>query len=98
MADQTLGSWSINDWPQKNAEITIGAIGTPLIAIVPLRDVSINEQKANAHLIAAAPDLLESLKNIWKAEFGSEKFNDSVKGTYWETAFKAIAKAEGRPL
>lgn len=45
--------WGINEWPQPDASIAIGAIGTPLIARVILRDVSINEQKANARRIVA---------------------------------------------
>jgi len=62
MSKHTPGPWSINDWPQATTDIAIGAVGAPLIAKVPLRDVSLNEQKANASLIAAAPDLLEALK------------------------------------
>lgn len=58
----TPGPWSINDWPQSNADIVIGAVGTPRIAKVLLRYASINEQKANARLIAAAPALYEALK------------------------------------
>lgn len=54
----TPAPWSKNEWPQKDSSICIGSIGTPLIAAVMLRDVSINEQKANADLIAAAPELL----------------------------------------
>lgn len=56
----TPGPWSINAWPQAGTDIAIGAIGTPLIAKVPLRDVSIIGQQANADLIAAAPELLEA--------------------------------------
>lgn len=59
--EHTPGSWSINDWPHNNADMSIGAPGTPKIAIIPLRDVSINEQKANAALIAAAPDMYEAI-------------------------------------
>ena len=58
----TPGPWSINDWPQSNSDIVIGAIGTPRIAKIPLRDVSINEQKANARLIKAAPAMYAALK------------------------------------
>lgn len=60
----TPGPWFINDWPQANTDITIGGAGIPLIAKVPLRDVSINGQKANAHLIAAAPELYAALDAI----------------------------------
>lgn len=60
----TPGPWSRNDWPQPDSSIAIGAAGTPLIAKVILRDVSINEQAANAALIAVAPKFLEALKRI----------------------------------
>lgn len=49
----TKEPWSINDWPQPDTSIAIGAVGTPLIARVILRDVSINGQKANAARIVA---------------------------------------------
>ena len=62
MSQHTPGPWSINEWPQRDAEIRIGAANTPLIATVHLRDESINGQKANAHLIAAAPELLQLAK------------------------------------
>lgn len=45
--------WGINEWPQPDTSIAIGAAGTPLIARVILRDVSINGQKANARRIVA---------------------------------------------
>lgn len=51
--NHTAGPWSINDWPHARSEISIGAAGTPRVAIIPLRDVSINEQKANARRIVA---------------------------------------------
>jgi hypothetical protein len=62
--NHTKGKWSINEWTQPDREISIGAIGTPLIAKVMLRDCSINEHRANAKLIAAAPDMFELLLAI----------------------------------
>lgn len=51
--------------------------------------------KANAHLIAAAPDLLETTKsaitNLGKFGHDSEEWSDAL-----ERLNKAIAKAEGR--
>jgi hypothetical protein len=104
----TPGPWSINDWPQANTDIAIGAAGTPLIARVPLRDVSVNEQQANAALIAAAPELLEALK--WMVanddtnegdepveSLGGHSWNEY--NSYWldglNKARAAIAKATG---
>ncbi len=56
--------WMINEWTQPDTSISIGAVGTPLICRVMLRDVSINEQQANANLIAAAPRLLAALIKV----------------------------------
>lgn len=60
-------------------------------------------QKANAHLIAAAPDILEALKQLVKI---NEDHDDSIakilgappgwKDEYLDKARSAIAKAEGR--
>ena len=85
----TPGPWSINEWPQATSDIAIGAVGTPLIARVPLRDVSINEQKANAHLIAAAPELYCALQEllIQTRQYGHEP---EIKD-----AEHALAKARG---
>ena len=53
----TPGLWGINAWPQRGFDVRIGAKGTPRIASVPDRDVSINEQKANAAVICRARNL-----------------------------------------
>lgn len=60
----TPGPWSINNWPQAHSNISIGGPGTLIIAKVPLRDVSINEQAANAALISASQDMYEALEDI----------------------------------
>lgn len=49
---------------------------------------------ANAHLISAAPELLEALKYIMKHR--SRCFIPSPEGSWDEMAAAAIAKAEGR--
>lgn len=93
----TPGPWSINNWPQPDSSIAIGATGTPLIARVQLRDVSINEHNANARLIAAAPELLEALSEL--ADEVSDRFdlespstNPGIKHAV-AVARKAIARA-----
>lgn len=58
----TPGPWTINECPQDCTDIRIGAHGTPKIASVHLRDMSMLEQQANARLIAAAPELLAALQ------------------------------------
>ena len=96
MSKHTPGPWSINNWPQRDSSIAIGAIGTPLIARVKLRDVSINEQNANARLIAAAPESHAS--NVELAEIVREmcralRIPEPVEALARSDA--AIAKAKG---
>lgn len=93
-AQYTTGEWSINNWPQSNTDIAIGAVGTPLIARVPLRDVSINEQKANAILIAAAPDMIAALYRA-AAALESVTYSDPSITSALDAAQSAIAKATG---
>ena len=54
--------WSINSWPQRDAEIRIGAAGTPLIATVHLRDTSINGQRDNAAMIVRAVNSFDAMR------------------------------------
>lgn len=66
------------------------------IVVVEVNPMGYNEEsKANAHLIAAAPDLYEALKQIvsWMEKWRDAEWNFNgllVDGR------KAIAKAEGR--
>ena len=55
------------------------------------RFISPEEQEANAHLIAAAPDLLEACRLLIGADGEGMMFSDRVN-----KARHAIAKAEGR--
>lgn len=91
----TPGPWTINEWPQPAWSIGVGAVGTALICRVMLRDVSINEHKANATLIAAVPDLLVA------AEYAEALIQArTVKGAREVIALQklgaAIAKARGQ--
>jgi len=61
----TKEPWSINHWAQPDSSIGIGAAGTPLIARIILRDVSINEQKANADRIVACVNALKEVPAEW---------------------------------
>lgn len=94
-AQHTLGPWSVNDWPQATTDIAIGAVGTPLIAKVPLRDVSINEQKANARLIAECPELLTQLETMVRAFL---VYAPKIEGAEYNCVLNAralIAKIKG---
>ena len=71
--------------------------------VASLRDTEVEtiaERRANAHLIAAAPELLEALKHVVAAERAfiedtSAAWDDEV-GKAVIAAEAAIAKAEGR--
>jgi len=103
MNNHTPGPWTINFWTQKDDRISIGAIGTPLIAYVSSRDVSYNEHKDNANLIAAAPDMLSSLKEItlWlRAALDCETWHwdgdqRAAAESSYELGMTAIARATG---
>lgn len=77
MSKHTKGPWSINDWSQDTTDITIGAVLTPLIAKVPLRDVSINEQKDNACRIVACINACEGF-SIEELQ-GADLCKDSIE-------------------
>ena len=66
----------------------ITAVGHPVVANVYGR--------ANAHLIAAAPDLLDALKAVThRTDLGTALFHKLTE-EHAEAALAAIAKAEGR--
>ncbi len=92
MSGHTTAPWSINDWPQSNSDIVIGAEGTPRIAAVLLRHVSFNEQKANANLITAAPELLTALEACVSC------LTPGRDNAERRLARKAIAKATGQEV
>lgn len=53
------------------------------------------EEKANATLISAAPELLEALKLCTRV-LRDEKVDDGYRNTALTSAFSAISKAEGK--
>ena len=64
----------------------------PVVAGTARPDVTLTEARANAHLVAAAPELLEFLRKIESAA-GSI---DGDKAVYLEQARYVIAKALGK--
>ncbi len=99
----TPGPWEVEeDLP--NA-ITIHPIGfvRPFIEVLTLVN-EIQEAKANAHLIAAAPELFEALQGmieLWKIDFETlggdpSKAKNISSVPQLQNAFTAIAKAEGK--
>lgn len=59
------------------------------------RDMSDEEAKANARLIASAPELLEALENYLSQDEIAEGYGGGVGGSAREQARAAIAKATG---
>lgn len=101
MSKHTPGPWCLSDESpmiiEDKHKVIVGSASTyPHSGYFP----SENEAKANARLIAAAPDLLEALKSI--AEFWNRDHNEkALIGACWhavETAEAAIAKAEGEVM
>ena len=74
----TKEPWGINDWPQPDNSIGIGAVGTPLIARVILRDVSINAQKANARRIVACVNACAGLSTEELESYQAKNLTDGL--------------------
>lgn len=98
MSKHTPGPWATDlpehEQPYQDIRIQAGARGICRLWIddAPLHDYNA-EQFANARLIAAAPDLLEALKNaLWRME---EYNYQAMEGTI-ANARAAIAKATGK--
>lgn len=69
--------------------------GRRVTQFVATCNTNLAESRANAHLIAAAPDLLAALKAMMDGAYGNPAFPDE-NALVEEEAAKAIAKAEGR--
>jgi hypothetical protein len=100
----TLGPWTLTDLGcskrGNSLDATLnGSNGLPLM-FIPFTS---ENQKANAHLIAAAPELLEAAQSIELLLFNLKNMYPGNKivqficnGGAVVTLSKAIAKAEGR--
>lgn len=84
MSNHTPGPWSAGHTFQKYHAVTCGD-GRAVALTGTLFSADSAESIANAHLIAAAPELLEAL-------IGLEQW---VGGTAYDRARAAIAKAKG---
>lgn len=103
--EHTKGPWKLDEtWG-----LIVSKIGHEVAAYHPGRTWKKEETKANARLIAAAPELLEALESIvdsidkgttlirWSAKYVSENGLSSCEGNV-ESARAAIAKARGECL
>lgn len=90
----TKGPWKFEEQPFCNIESADGTVveGQGFMLSDAHDDESI---RANAHLIAAAPDLLESLRLL--VERCQRELADPEDVSELTMATIAIAKAEGRP-
>jgi hypothetical protein len=60
MAGHTPGPWVIGRRGKRN--VYSSSVATPICMCDSMQESSLEEEQANARLIAAAPDLLEALK------------------------------------
>ena len=94
---QTKGPWEISAMSPvakgKSRMIIVRAVNSPTnSSIVPVGGEDSPEVMANAHLIAAAPELLEALTDLVG---GCGKEGDLFSGAGMDKARAAIAKAKG---
>ena len=91
MTERTEGPWKIAYRAKNESSFSIQAKGGVRVCAVKynwrVRN-SITEAEANAHLIAAAPDLLEALEEL-------VEFFHGYQGMGMYNARAAIAKAKG---
>ena len=97
----TPGPWTFIDTDDR---YLIGAPGQNALALAAVRSriaptggraIEKDEAKANAHLIAAAPDLLNALKELMLHESYFEARSPLYAKGIVDRALAAIAKAEG---
>ena len=79
-------------------EPNIEAYGSPNDFDPNVRRIGLAEAKANARLIAAAPELLTALADLWEwaSEARTHLTSDPVPDGLGAAVLAAIAKAEGR--
>lgn len=100
MSDFTSGPWRVNAIRgDESVDVTTDS-GVPL-QIANCHQGAIANAKADARLIAAAPDMFEALRDVVTfAGFYSGKMEDTLGdealSALGETALAALARAEGR--
>ena len=93
MPEFTPGPWAVN--PNK-AQVDVMPSMVPVCLLLwPTEHRSEEETEANAHLIAAAPEMYEACKTALTVTGGSKNWDGLTHGFLVEIE-KAVAKAEGR--
>lgn len=93
MAKHTPGPWAHHNTPTPFIYVNAGGLPICQIYTSTAHGQSMGEQFANAHLIAAAPELLEALREIFHDVKQGAIPNDDDE--WWKKASTAIAKATG---
>ena len=89
MSKHTSGPWKVvTDRTEEGVMCSVYA-GPIEVALCGTGDVSDDTERANAHLIAAAPEMLEALKE-------AKRLLDQTDIGSCDAVDAAIAKAEGR--
>jgi hypothetical protein len=91
MTKHTPGPWEIKRHPDSGYKFISGPKHSGLAQVVWCMEEEERspECEANAHLIAAAPELLEALQKVFQA------MNDDMPVRLRKVCYEAIAKAKG---
>ena len=94
----TPGPWEYHDDPN-SVTIDIYPKKRPSLPIGTIYKTRGRPSKANAHMIAAAPDLYEALEEaVLQIEYLEDKFSHTGTGTSGLARIRAaLAKARGEP-
>ena len=112
----TPGPWQVMYSTDKSGECALavwideaydGMVGSPICKVSP-ESCETEQDKANAQLIAASPELFEALINLWPyiQDLQSENFSDPNAGIFedekltqaYNNAKAVIAKATGKEV
>ncbi len=90
----TKGPWNCNRASAGGREIVVSEVSPVDIAVLSRRDKTQSEIDANAHLIAAAPDLYAAL-DMLLLQCGEWDSTHDIDDKTYEEARVALAKARG---
>lgn len=99
--DHTPGPWHTSS-THSGAAYDIGAANGANIALVSgPKENGADEFKANARLIAAAPELLAALDNfchqVWAGDYHVNRNREGIRAAYDRAASAVAAAAKGGP-